>query len=385
MRITALLTTLLLLGSAVDGRTQFNGLTSAGGTTALVDNGTSVLSFDTKADKVQFLYRSAASDKKGRRGHDFRFVLGTSSDRSTLFTGGRWRAEFSLEDRYVISRYDQGDATGMTSYFVVPSYTLAEHALASSAPDGTRLSQATTHTTGLGFGVSRTFSAPGWTLGASSTVEYAWNQPEAASPSNVCTVVPAGTDADGNAIQVTRCSSRYVGGTRDALVGTLRVDILTPHLFDRYRASPRLAQLEREMTAAAAVVDEADRDHDFDESDCSACLASNDEALRTYCAARDTLSQIRRALDEESARDAERANLRPTITVLGSAAAKAVEGQPTRINLSVGPLMHLPGGPAKVLGALLVEVEDVTGALDSDSGWRDRVSLRLHVGVPIGT
>jgi len=78
------------------------------------------------------------------------------------------------------------------------------------------------------------------------------------------------------------------------------------------------------------------------------------------------------------------ADLGATVSILGAVSMAAIDGQRPQYNVALGPGVFAPNSQ-KLVGALLLELNDVTNTTGQVPHLSDQLSMRAYVGLPWGS
>jgi hypothetical protein len=231
----------------------------------------------------------------------------------------------------------------------------------------------------------------------------------------VCVDSATGVDSQGHTVTAATCSNRFFGAIRDLYSGQLRADYLSKRI---WHGDPRKLTAEqadsgiwmRDTTAqsrfqAAEKSAEATlklRSRTLAEAEAQLASAAGGvgpEQLAAYFHAlheRDT-AQAEATLQADSAKywtteskgaktafDQAKHDYRnvPQFAMIGAVSTDLRQYARTAYNVAVGPAVTPPLMPDNIIGALMLEVDDITDASGQVPTFADRFAVRLYIGVP---
>ena len=396
----------LVLESATLAAQQ--GLTAANGTTSILTTTSSVVTVDTKDAAVGVVGKFGTSDKEYSLFDNAQITLAASQGKSDLFTMGQFTPNITLQDRAAYTLYSKGLLAVYGSF----GANIAERPVAHYT-DSTKTQIAVGQKMGesatVGGGVNWKATPTAGEFGFEVTGTRNWSAPVATLPEQVCVNTAKGVDSKGRTVTASTCANRYFGAIRDLYNGQLRADYLSPRI---WHGDPRRLTVEhndsatwiRDTTAQsraqaaqkAAQQTLALRSHAL--ADAEAQVTSV-EQLSTYFRAlheRDTAAAeatlrsdsakywATESKSAKSAFDQARHDYRnvPQFAVIGAVSTDLRQYTRTAYNIAVGPAVTAPLMPDNIIGALMLEVDDVTDASGQAPTFADRFAVRLYIGVP---
>lgn len=393
------------------------GLEAAGGTTSLVATDFSALTIEAAETSLTLLLAGGVFGLPRTTESSFRLKLSAEEGKRDLFSEGRWVPGLELEQRFVGVRNHADVTGGHSAAFVSLGYEVKSNSLARTA-DGSVIEtyERIGHTPTAGLGFNWAPNDTGFLLGFSATAGHGFTVPVARRTSQVCTQQAAGTSEDGAPSVVSKCQNRYLGAVHDAWTGEFRVDLRSRNWVvpigggaEEARALQTKIDLglglsgadfrTRQDSIAARESRLADALRPLElvtRSKTDALARARDSRVPTEIAAaeaalrqaqaderplRDSLQEVRDLRDKLFKAEELTSNA-PQVSLLASASTAVSDGSKPIHSVAVGPMLHPPLTPLKVIAGVLFELDDLTNATGEAPEWADRFAVRLYIGVP---
>jgi hypothetical protein len=390
------------------------GLTAANGTTSILTTTSSVVTVDTKDAALGMVGKFGTSDRDYSLFDNAQVTLAASEGKSDLFTMGQITPNITLQDRLAYSLYSRGLLAVYGSAGVNFAERPVAHYTDSSKTQiavGQRLGESAT----LGGGVNWKPTPTAGELGFAMTGTRSWASPVPTLPVQVCVNSATGVDSKGHTVTAATCSNRFFGAIRDLYGGQLRADYLSQRI---WHGDPRKRTVEQSDSAAwirdttaqsrfQAAQKSADatlklRARALAEAEAQLASASGGagpEQLSAYFRSlheRDT-AQAEATLQSDSAKywtteskgaktafDQAKHDYRnvPQFAMIAAVSTDLRQYSRTAYNVAVGPAVTPPLMPDNIIGALMLEVDDISDASGQVPTFADRFAVRLYIGVP---
>lgn len=406
------LTIVAVLALASEASAQ-QGLVAANGTTSILTTTSSVITVDTKDAALGVVGKFGTSDRAYSLFDNAQFTFAASQGKSDLFTMGQITPNVTLQDRVAYSLYSRGLLAVYGSFAANVAERPVAHYTDSAKTQiavGQRLGESAT----FGGGVNWKATPTAGELGFALTGTRSWASPVATLPVQVCVNSANGVDSKGRTVTAATCSNRFFGAIRDLYSGQLRADYLSPRI---WHGDPRkltvehndsatwirdtIAQSRAQGAAKSAQATLTARAQTLAEVEAQLTTASSpgSEQLAAYFRAlheRDT-AQAEVTLRSDSAKywtteakgaktmfDQAKHDYRnvPQFAMIGAVSTDLRQYARTAYNIAIGPAVTPPLMPDNIVGALMLEVDDVTDASGQAPTFADRFAVRLYIGVP---